>query len=172
MHSHDARAGGRRRAADWVTGAAAPARHDILVFVPKLLSPQLVWPVRPALVTAMLGSIADEVEVTWMSWERHPAVAPLDATWRQFDAGNFGAWSVGGAKLWIGPVSRPDVDAARGLVRDVVLPEARDWLAQALTAGEGWQASAHERWWFLSGGRLERRNRDGGDMTRSLQSPF
>ncbi|MBB2921319.1 hypothetical protein [Cellulomonas cellasea] len=144
----------------------------MLVFVPKLLSPQLVWPVRPAVVTATLRSIADQVEVTWMSWERHPAAAPLHVTWRPFDAGNFGAWSVGGAELWIGPVSRSDLDAARDLVRDVVLPEARDWLAQALIAGEGWQASAHERWWFLSGGRLDRRDRDRGDMTRPLKSPF
>lgn len=63
--------------------------------------------------------------------------------------------------MWVSPVAREEAEAVRALVADQVLPEARAWLEQALTAGQAWQASRRERRWLVVGGKVEHHDRDG-----------
>jgi hypothetical protein len=118
--------------------------------VPDRLPPSLAWPVRPSEVRLALGENAESVDVAWASWYHKPSVTPLRATWEPRQPAAIGGWVGQGAVLWIEPVARTDVDRVRKLVRERLLGQACDWLATALTSGDGWQATRHEAKWSVS----------------------
>jgi hypothetical protein len=119
----------------------------------RKLPPSLAWPTNASEVDAVLGEIAEQVHVAWMSWERKPSASPLQATWRPIPPPVIGGSEGDGTSLWIRPVAREEAEEARRRVREHLLPAAKKWLANALAAGEAWQGSRHEASWDLLAGR-------------------
>ena len=137
----------------------------------KNLPPHLAWPVKASIVNDALGELADEVEVAWMSWDKSASDCPLRATWSPPTGQVIGSTRVDGAKLWIAPIEKEHVTALRSVVADQLLPEARAWLAGALTADEGWRLMRHERRWLVSDtGEVSTVDADGVEIDRSHRS--
>jgi len=115
--------------------------------VVKKLRPGLSWPTKPAIVTAVLGPLTDDVRVVWMSWQQQ-ARDPVHVVWEPIPRGGTEDLDHVGASLWISPIDRSQLDTWR-LKADEVLQEVRSWLENALHAGEAWQSSKQERRWRL-----------------------
>ena len=134
------------------------------VWVSRTLPPHLAWPVKASSVKDALGKLAGEVDVAWMSWVKSASDTPLHATWSPLTGQVIGSTRVDGAKLWIAPVDKERVAALRSLVAEQLLPQARAWLADALTADEGWRLMRHERRWLVSAsGEVVPQDADGAE---------
>lgn len=126
----------------------------------KRLPHHLAWPVKPSQAASALEGLG-AVRVVFMFWNRTPSVTVARVTWTPEDPGLTGAVPVTGATLWVAPVARDGVETTRSLAIDRVLPEACAWLEAALTAGEPWKATRHERAWSVVGGTVHHTDRDG-----------
>lgn len=103
-----------------------------------------------------------------MAWLRQASPTLLRVTWSpERPSGTGATLQERSAGLWVPPVAQQQVDVIRPLVLQRVLPQAKVWLEDALSAGNAWQASRHERTWKLVDGRLEHRDRDGVETLRS-----
>ena len=85
-----------------------------------------------------LGAQADEVRVTYVSWERRPSDTPLRVTWTPPERGSIGSsFGEPGAEVWIAPVAKVDLHRARSWISSAILPDLASWLRTALGARPG-----------------------------------
>jgi hypothetical protein len=120
-------------------------------------APNLAWPLSASAVTSFLaeglGPRADEVRVTYVSWERRPSDTPLTVTWTPPERGSIGSsFGEPGANVWIAPVAKADLARTRAWLSSAVLPDLASWLRMALDAPPTWQGTHHERGWRAAEG--------------------